>query len=178
MCYSQTLTFRLSPSPDHLRLWLWPKLSPRRSGLLRRSSRRCLRLFFAVASHPPARFITGRLRHPRRRDWLSFAAAFISTVRHRRLIVASSPALDLAVLLRRWRSPPPVLRSPSPSPPSPPSDRTCPPFVVASFGHLLSPVAIVGRLRRYCLCLGRPRTPFQGVYPEFFSRIISQFQPL
>ena len=86
----------------------------------------------------PTRFIIGRLLHPRLRNWPSFSVASISTVLHRKLIVATSPALNLAVLLRCLlccrRSTNPVLRSPLPSPPSPPSDCTGPPFAVAPLG--------------------------------------------
>ena len=87
------------------------------------------------------------------------------------MIVAYSPALNLTVLIchhfRLQRSPPPVLHSPSPSPPSPPSNCAVSSLVVVSLGHFLSPVSIIGRLLCHCLRLGRPRTLFQGFYPEF-----------
>ena len=178
--YLWSLISRLYPSLDHLRLWT--SLSLRRSALLCRRRLHRLCLFFAIASHLLALFIVGRLLHPCRRDWPYFSVAFISTVLHRQMIFSSSPDLDHSVLLhhclRRRSSPPPVFRSPLPLPPSPPYDCTGPPFIIASFGRLLSPVAIFGRLIFHFLCLGRPRTPFQGVYQEFFSKLSSQAQLL
>ena len=171
-CHSQSLKFRLSPSPYHL--CLWPLLSPRQSYLLRRCRCRCLRRFFAVASHPMVRFIVGQLCHPRCRNWLSFSVTFISAIGHRRMILDSSPRLILpssffSAFVAYIR----LLRSCAllfPSPPSPPSDHKGPPFIIASFSCLLLPVAIFGRLIRHCLRFGRPRTPFQGFYLDF-SRI-------
>ena len=65
--------FKFSPSPGPLRLW--PSISPRLSALPCRRRHHCLRLFFAVTSHPAARFIVSRLLIPRHRNWLSFAVA-------------------------------------------------------------------------------------------------------
>ena len=95
---------------------------------------------------------------------LSSSAVVVSVIQDRRL----SSSLSLSPTFY-----PSGLSSLPLSPPSLTSDCTNPLCAIASFGRMLSQVVIVGQLLLHYVRLSRPRTPFQGVYPEFLSRLLA-----